>query len=559
LRRIRAAIERIRGLPRWAQGLLAFVAYLVVSILLFGLPVLAHPSEVWAGVGTNDAKVFAWDLAWWPHAITNHHNPIYTTELFAPVGRNLMWITSLPGPSVIVWPITSIFGPVVASNVLTIVGAPLAAWGGYLVGRRFSPTFWPAFAGGLIFGFSTYETVATRGHLNLSLVVAVPLAVYLVLRRADGSLSIVWFLVLLALDLALEFLTSTEVFASMSVFAVMVMLVALLVLHGQRRKVLLLGVQIAGAYALAAALLTPFVVYAFRDVPTAPLKDTVSASADLLGFILPRPTTLIGQDLVSSVTANFSARFAEDGSYLGIPLILVVLAFAVTRWRDPVARVLVPSFLLIEVAALGPTLHVGGDTSVTMPWAVAQHAPLLESALPVRFTLYAWLALGAIVARWLGSNVGVPWLAWVLVVVGAVLLVPRVTDEWHPDVDLPAFFADGAYRDYLDPGEIVVLLPVDEGMYWQAETDLYFSLATAKRLGAIPPGYAYWDVAKRLRSGAIGERQVPELRAFLASHHVGAIVVDQAQAGLWQPKLAPLGIAPTWVDDVLLYDVPAPA
>jgi len=546
-------------LPRWAQGLLAFVVYLIVSVVLFGVPVLAHPREVWAGVGTNDAKVFAWDLAWWPHAITNHLNPIYTTELFSPTGRNLMWITSLPGPGVIVWPITSVFGPVVASNVLTIVSAPLAAWGGYLVGRRLSPTFWPAFAGGLIFGFSTYETVATRGHLNLSLVVAVPLAVYLVLRRADGSLSIVWFIVLLALDLALEFLTSTEVFASMTVFAVLVMLIALLVLHRQRRMVLLVGVQITGAYLLAAALLTPFLIYAFRDVPDAPLKDTVTASADLLGFVLPRSTILIGRDLFSSTTANFTARFGEDGSYLGVPLILAVLAFAVTRWRDPAARLLVPAFLLIEVAALGPTLHVGGTTSVAMPWSVAQHAPLLESALPVRFTLFAWLALGAIVARWLGTFRRVPWLTWGLVVLGTVLLIPHVTDEWHPDVYLPAFFADGTYREYLEPGEIVVLLPVDEGMHWQAETDLYFSLATAKRLGAIPPSYEYWDVARRLRWGTIGERQIPALRAFLAAHRVGVIIVDESQASFWQPKLAPLGISPRWVNHVLLYDVAAAA
>ncbi|HEY7401807.1 MAG TPA: hypothetical protein VH989_13040 [Actinomycetota bacterium] len=555
--RIRRAIEWIRGLPRWAQGLLAFIAYLLVSIVLFGLPVLANMSEVWAGVGTNDAKVFAWDLAWWPHAISNHLNPIFTTELFAPTGRNLMWITSMPGPSVLVWPITTIFGPVVSSNVLTLVGAPLAAWGGYLVGRRLSPRFWPAFACGLIFGFSTYETVATRGHLNLSLVVAVPLAVYLVLRRADGSLSFVWFVVLLALDLAFEFLTSTEVFASMSVFAVLVMLVALLVLHGRRRKVLLLGAQIAGAYALAAALLTPFLVYAFRDVPGAPLKDTVAASSDLLGFVMPRSTILFGHDLFTSTTSRFTARFAEDGTYVGIPLLVVVLAFAVTRRRDRVAHVLVPSFLLIEVAALGPTLHVGGETSITMPWAVAQHAPLLESALPVRFTLYAWLALAAIVARWLGSGVGLPWLAWGLVGLGTVFLIPNVTSEWHPDVYLPEFFAEGTYRDYLEPGEIVVLLPVDEGMYWQAETDLYFSLATAKRLGAIPPGYAYWEVAKRLRAGTIGERQIPDLRAFLAAHRVGAIVVDESQAGVWQPQLAPLGITPRWVGDVLLYDVQA--
>src|SRR5207249_581250 len=104
--------------------------------------------------------------------------------------------------------------------------------------------------GGTLFGFSAYMTTATRGHLNLSLVAAVPIAVYLVIRRAEGSLSIWWFVPMLGLDLVLQFLTSTEVFATLSVFGALTLLAAFVLLP-QRVRTAVLGLQIASGFAVA--------------------------------------------------------------------------------------------------------------------------------------------------------------------------------------------------------------------------------------------------------------------------------------------------------------------
>jgi hypothetical protein len=552
---VRSGIARLSRLHRWTQGGIAFVLYLGVSIVLFGLPVLSNPSGTWAGVGTNDAKLYTWDLVWWPHAISHHLNPFVTHVVFAPTGANLAWVTGLPGPSLLMTPITHEFGPVVASNLLTLLSCPAAAWAAYLVCRRLTPRFWPALAGGLLFGFSTYMTTATRGHLNLSLTAAVPIAVYLVIRRAEGTLLVWFFVPLLAVDLVAQFLTSTEVFASMAVFGVLTVLLALVVLPDRRRTVLV-GPQIAAAYVLAAAALTPYLIYVFRDVPPAPLKDATPASADLLGFVLPRSTILVGHGAAASATAGFTARLSEDGSYVGIPLLLVVVAFAVFRWRDPLTRLLVPVFVMCEVAALGPVLHVGGTTSVTMPWIVAGKTPLLQNALPVRFTMYAALTLAAIVARWLGADGRLSWARWALVIFGAIALVPRVTSEWHPPVDVPRFFTDGTYRSYVSPGETLVVLPVTESMLWQAEADMAFSMPTG-RFGSEPSGYPDWDMAKHLRWGSITSRRIPELRQYLADHHVAAIVVGEAAAREWSEKLAPLGIVPTAVGGVEVYPLDA--
>jgi hypothetical protein len=188
-----------------------------------------------------------------------------------------------------------------------------------------------------------------------------------------------------------------------------------------------------------------------------------------------------------------------------------------------------------------------------MPWTVAQHAPLLEHALPVRFSVYSALSVALISARWLAIR-RLAWPRWGLVLVGLACLVPRITPEWHPGVHVPRFFAGGTYRRYVERGETIVLLPVTQSMLWQAQTRMYFSMATG-RLGVEPSGFEGWHVAKRFRYVSIGPRMIGDVRVFLAAHHVGAIVVSDSQAATWRRALAPLGVRPVHVDGVDVYDV----
>ena len=83
--------------------------------------------------------------------------------------------------------------------------------------------------GGFLFGFSTYINQHMRAQLNLVLIFFVPLAVYLVIRRVESSIGRIVFVVLLALVLAGQFSTSTEVFATMTLFGALAYVGALLV------------------------------------------------------------------------------------------------------------------------------------------------------------------------------------------------------------------------------------------------------------------------------------------------------------------------------------------
>ena len=164
------------------------------------------------GEGSGDSKLYVWDLAWWPHAIASGLSAFHPTVIWAPSGANMAWVTGLPGPALALFPITWLFGGVVASNVLAILAPALGGWAAFLLCREVSGRLWPSFAGGYLFGFSTYEVGQMHGHANLFTVFPVPLAAYLVVRFAKGSLTRRHFVWLLAAVLVAEFSISTEVF-----------------------------------------------------------------------------------------------------------------------------------------------------------------------------------------------------------------------------------------------------------------------------------------------------------------------------------------------------------
>lgn len=97
-----------------------------MSFLFYATPVLGSFSTRFVGQGGADAKLYVWDLAWWPHALLSGLNPFQPKVVWAPWGVNIAWVTALPGPALLMWPVTSLFGAVTVSNV---VAAPVPALG----------------------------------------------------------------------------------------------------------------------------------------------------------------------------------------------------------------------------------------------------------------------------------------------------------------------------------------------------------------------------------------------------------------------------------------------
>jgi hypothetical protein len=546
----------------------AFVGYLAVSLLLYGLPVISHMSSRFVGEGSGDSKLYVWDLAWWPHAIASGLNAFHPTVIWAPSGANMAWVTGLPGPALVLFPITWLLGGVVASNVLAILAPALGAWAAYLLCREVSGRPWSSFAGGYLFGFSTYEVGQMHGHANLFLVFPVPLAAYLFVRFAKGSLSRRCFVWLLAAILVAEFSISTEVFATLTFFAAIALGGALVLVPELRTRTRTLLAPIAMAFGLAAIPLAPYLWYATASVPPALANAIGGTSVDLFSFLVPRTGTLIGGSVFAPLTHAFSANVSEDGAYL-TPVLLVVLAFILlTSRRDRVTRLLFAFTGVAVVLSLGAALQVDGHRSVPLPWWIFERVPLLKDALPERLTMYMWLGIAVIVARWLSTlppphewRTAVPWAA--IAVAGSLLLPNVFLPNLHQPIDVPPFFGTGIFRRFLTPGETILILhsPEDDGdeMLWQERTGFAFNMPQG-HTGPEPVAFATDPIWQRMKNGEPFGVTVGELQAWLRAHDVGAIVVSQDVGHRWRPFLiAASGSQPQQVGGVVLYVPPSGA
>lgn len=555
-------LERPTAKGSWTQAAGAFGLYLAASVALFGLPVLSDPSHAFIGPATHpDPRFFFWALAWWPHALTHGLNPIWTHVVWAPEGYNLAWATGAPGPSLLMAPVTLTAGPVVAYNLLAVLACPLSGLTAFAMCRRVTGAFWPSLAGGYLFGFSTFHLGHLGLHVNLELVFLVPLAVSLVLARLDGDLGPRPFILLLTVALAVEFFTSTEVFATFAFFGAVTLGLAIWFGPAERRRDLLnAGKLIALSLLLTAIVVSPYLWYAFaHSVPRRGL-----AGSDLLSFFLPRLRTLIGSRTFFHLTRTFPGTSVENTAYLGLPLIGILVHFGVTQWRRWVTRLLLASLGLLALAALGPRLFVAGHASIPLPWRAVQALPVINNAAPRRFTLYIFLIAAVVVAVWLGAGRR-SWARWATVLAALIALFPNFSPDYlHGRGDIPRFFASGDYRRFVGLGKNVLILPIEApsgfpqaiSMVLQARTDFWFQMALAYT-GPPPPEYERSLILQALFAGRVPAVPAERFRRFLETHRVGAIILDTGSP--MEPGLTALMNArPTQVDDVLLYEVQPP-
>ena len=221
-----------------SRGLGALGLYGALSVVLWGLPLAPEFGSALIAENSIDPSVYTWFYGWWPHAIVSGLNPFLTDAIFAPDGYNLTWVTAVPGPSVLMAPVTLALGPVATYNLLALAAPPLAAWSAFLLSRHVAGAVGPAIVAGFVFGFSPYMLRMLQGSPHLYFVALVPLAVLLVLKRLDGSIGERPFVVAITLGVAAQFLTSNDVLATMSIFGALALLAAF-VLYVERRPALL--------------------------------------------------------------------------------------------------------------------------------------------------------------------------------------------------------------------------------------------------------------------------------------------------------------------------------
>jgi hypothetical protein len=542
-------------------SLATLLGYVLLSALIFGRKTLGDIDHTVVGFGPfpalygRDQGAYVWFLAWGAHAVFHLQNPFLTHAVYAPGGYNLTWAASILGPALVLAPLTELWGPMVTFNLLAILAPAGAAWGAYLLCRELTARTSSAVAGGLLFGFGSYETGVTINHLNLALVGLLPIAALLALRRARGRISRVRFILALGVVLGAQLWISTETFASAVVFGALALVVGFISRdRAQRRLAWRTAYEAAVAVAVAVLIGVPYLWYALTSTNPLGSQSGVNDGADLANFLAPTPATWL-----RPVTTKFAANVPEDLAYMGPVLLIVLGLFFLECRKRRLARFLALFLLAATILSLGGVLRVAGETTkFSLPWSVVGELPYVSHALPERFVLYVSLAGALCVALWLDRPTLRParWLATAVVMVS---LLPNLDGGlWGTRVDRPPLLSSAALARYIPTGSTVLALPfgIDgNSMYWQVQAHFAFRLAGGYVGWALPREYQGLAILRELHGRPPRRELKRRLCSFIALTHTSVVIVRRHTRGDWEAILRPLHERPIRDGGFAIYSV----
>lgn len=479
-------------LDAWRSALGTLLLYLGGAVLLTS-SAWAAPTTRWIG-SCCDPEQTIWFLRWLPYAIAHGTDPLFTTQLNAPDGVNLMWNASTPLLGLAAAPITLLGGPILAYNVMMTAAIVLDAWCARLALQRYTSGIVGPILGGAVYGFSPFVVSHAVLHLNLASALAPPLFLMLldeilVRRRLSPRL----LGVAVGLLAVFQLLTAEELLATSAIAAaVFVGVLAACrpadVRAGVRRLLPASVVAAATFLAVGAWPLAQQFLGAQRISGT--VTDSDRFSTDLLNLVLPTHYQLVAPLAATSISDHFSGLFHEATGYVGLPLLLLLAIVAARRWDDLRIRVATVVGAIMFVVSLGPHLHIGGaSTGWPLPWLPFTGVPLLEHVVPGRFTVFLWLAVAVFVAVAVDEALRPPrWragarLATIAVALATILPAPMTFST----TAVPAFFARWD-QEGMRPDATVMVAPFFRD---GAGADPMLWAAVAGDAIRMPEAYAY--------------------------------------------------------------------
>ena len=530
-------------------------------------------------IRTGDLDQMAWYLAWTPHALLHWQNLFATNWLNYPEGVNLAQNTSVPLLGLVMAPVTLTAGPVASVNLLLWIAFPVSAFSMYMVVRRLTGCDVAAFVAGALYGFSPYVVTQGLDHLNLAFVPLPPLILLCAYEtiRPGVERPLRWGAALGGLVVA-QFFISSEIAAT----TLLTLILSAVVLGLARRDALMPTFRrSARGFAVAAAIVVAGCAYPTWMMVAGPYRYRGPAyphgfSDDLLSTIAPTtlqrfaPHHLAKMDALHLLSGNLS----ENGAYLGIPLILLLVVLLGLSWRDLWMRFAAGMACLMTVLSFGPHLVVHNHvTPIPLPWDVLRHLPFANNVIVARFSLYtdlfvalmvgigwrevrsrwreSWRVLMAPAPRW-GVATTARWASGVVVGALALITALSLVPAWPlktTDASVPPFFTSAAVTR-VPYGSVVLISPypseIDvQSQLWQAAADMRFRIIggyalVSNRLGSstINPAVLRPEAAQRfLWAEATGGPPYPaggmpvdsgglvcELRSLLLRYRVDAVV-----------------------------------
>ena len=448
----------------------------------------------------NDVDLFAWFVRYAATAVGHGQLPaLVTSAMNAPQGVNLMWNTSFLLPGVLLAPLTLLAGPQVSLTVVLTAGFAGSAASLFWVLRRWGAGLGAAALGGAVYGFSPALVASGAGHYHLQFAVLPPLIIDAALRLLTGRSRAVRGGVWLGLLCAAQLFTGEELLVY-TVVAAVILAATVAVSHPRAVPARTRG----AASGLAVAVLVFLLVdgYALWVQFAGPLTEHSKLGGSLTGnlswFVTPS-AALWFHTTASAAEAASQQLAAEYVSYLGWPLIGMLVVCAVVFWRDVRVRAAAVTCAVLELCALGGgSLRVGGGVTWPgrlLPWHWLQGLPGLAQVLPWRFSILADGAAAAVLAfaldrAWAAvsrarDGGGQPdwpgWAGWwpraAFTAVAVLAVLPLVPRPYHtaPVPQAPAGWDATFTRLQLPADAPVLIVPYPslrqvQVLRWQAET-----------------------------------------------------------------------------------------
>jgi len=479
----------------------AVVAVTVIVVLYGALAVFGfwgawgHGPAQYATSGGGDQAASMWFLTWAPFSILHGHNPLFSDYGNHPFGINMIVNTSTLPLGLLVAPVTMAVGAVVSFNLVGTLAPVLSACAAYLLIRRFTAWRPAAFVGGLLYGFSPYVVAEGLGHLMTVFVPLPPLillVVHDIVVRQPGKPVVRG--VALGLMLVVQFFISSEVLTGTIMIAVVAVALGALFGRDHVREHLRYAARALASGALLVVVVLAYPVWFMLRGPASVVGPVQQAPqlfrADLLGPLYPDLLMHFAPASLANVADHFAGNGTENGSYLGAPLVLLLVVAVIALWRVVVVRIAALTGLFAFVLSLGSRLMIANHpTFVRLPEGLFDKLPLLDNTVPVRFSLYVALCAAVILGivvdrvhgawRWRRSRVLAVAVPMALAVVVLAPLVPAWPYPMQP-VEVPAYFTSGA-ADAIAPDAVVLVYPFPDATFanpqvWQTSTFLRFKM-----------------------------------------------------------------------------------
>ncbi|MUH50399.1 MAG: hypothetical protein F2789_04240 [Actinobacteria bacterium] len=510
-----------------------------------------------------------------PHRLLGGHNPFVATAIFATSGgANLAYNATATLLGLLMWPVTSVAGPIAALNMLTVL-TPVT---GTLAARRLLHVLTgrsgaAATLGAFVIGFSPFVLMHNGGRFQLAFqaIVLLLLAEAIIVARSYArgqglprgrtlALGVLGGVQLwigteqLIIALLVGLLAGAGVLAAWSADGPTRQRVP----RAKRRDGATLGLAALGAVVVAAPFLTALLFGAERYGGGYHQSARSLFGLRLSNAFTATEATLIRSPLPLAVDrSSLSPFYAEDIGYLSVIGIAILMLVGVTwRRRSRLQRGALVVALGCWVLALGPTMRWSGMRwGVPGPWRLMELIPVLQEIIANRMFWGTFVCLGVIIAEVGSANRGTSdrplrWACWAL----ALLLFPAQYTQTRS----VSAAADTLVRQQCH-GELAVTLPQaleHEGMALQARTDFAFDMyrGFAFRSSSLPKGdrLGIDDVAERgTAANSASTIAIDELR----SAGIGCVIVPASSLGTIEHLAMVLG-APMVAGDVAVWPHP---